>query len=410
MSAVLIGTGYSTVRNRDTEKETDGAQKTHFQSTDTTLKQQEDGVDSHEEHIGPIARLNSDVLAVMFEFSGEVDWKAPLSISRVCREWRLIILTTPRAWANLHLPEKPPSNLISLYVTRSQPLLLHISTPWCAIDDPRNQMYLDVINRNSDRIECLSITPEHLHRLTSPFPYLRQLDLGDEYAFYVDLGSLQCSRFPSLSQLKVPNFNRPLSSATINPPPVQVLTIGTDKKGVWLKILTMMEKTLVTLRIEAYSDDDWLMPTRPLDFPLLKYLEIIPSQNPIPFIITAKTPSLRTYFVYMPIDEPFQVEVDIALITHLHLADPVDLALYPMVRHLRIGFHPDEIVEMIELNPGLCPHLKDIQYKSEEEEYRWSLEWEIQGKERRVEMIPCASIQYWKVAVPGQYPEPVSIP
>jgi len=60
MSAVSIETGHSTVRNEDIEKETDGAQKPHFQSTDPTLKCQDDGVGSHKEHVSPITRINSD--------------------------------------------------------------------------------------------------------------------------------------------------------------------------------------------------------------------------------------------------------------------------------------------------------------------------------------------------------------
>ena len=138
------------------------------------------------------------------------------------------------------------------------------------------------------RIKCLRIYPEELVLLTGPFPHLRWIDCGEEYGEDVKVHSLLWSRFPSLLQSRPVTFDWRLSSAIIDPPPIQVLDIGTDKKGTWLKILSLLEKTLVNLQISAHSGDDWRMVTQSLDFPLLKYLNFIPSINFSPWSIKAK--------------------------------------------------------------------------------------------------------------------------
>jgi len=247
--------------------------------------------------------------------------------------------------------------------------------------------------------------------LTSTFQRLRRLDFGDIiYTIKVKFGGLPRSRFPSLVQLIVPNFDWRRSYAVIDHPPIQVLSIGIDEKGAWFQILAILGRTLVTLRIMVYNDDHWQLVTGSLDFPLLKYLEIIPIENTIPLIIKAKTPSLRSYFIYNQIlEEAFSVEVDFDVITHLYVEEPVDLnlALYPMVRHLRILFRPEIVAEMMEESPELCPRLESIEYldKGDLVADTGPFEWEIPG---RVELIPCTGDTAWEVPLPGQYPERVS--
>src|ERR1700687_2688338 len=51
--------------------------------------------------IAPVRKLSSDVLSLIFEFCAEDNWRTPLRISGVSRQWRDIALATPRAWAFL---------------------------------------------------------------------------------------------------------------------------------------------------------------------------------------------------------------------------------------------------------------------------------------------------------------------
>jgi hypothetical protein len=48
--------------------------------------------------IAPIRRLNTDILSIIFEMCGEDNWKTPLRIAATCRDWRNLVLATPRAW------------------------------------------------------------------------------------------------------------------------------------------------------------------------------------------------------------------------------------------------------------------------------------------------------------------------
>jgi F-box-like len=360
----------------------------------------------------PIMKLKSDELMIIFEMSREEDWTSPLYVAAVCRRWRDLILITPKAWRTLRLPTRPPLNIISLYISHSRPFLLHLSTPNVSSNHPSwTWRYGDVINQISKRIECLQISAEELDLLTSPFPRLRRLYL-DTSTSPCRLSSLPQSRFPSLSQMKALRFEWRDSSTIINPPPIQVLFLRADDQRTWLKVLAILKDTLVSLRIIASSPGDRTMIEESLDFPRLKYLEVFPDHLRSRWRFKAKTLSLRSYSTCGadPFKANFSVEVDFAVITHLHLWAPTDPSLYPKVRHLRLLFPPDEIVEMIEFNFELCPPLESIEY------YTWniadpkrtSFERKIQGKVRCVEVIPCTVYPAWEVPLPFQYPQSVS--
>jgi F-box-like len=364
----------------------------------------------------PIMKLTSDELMAIFELSSEEDWRCPVSIAAVCHRWRAVVHDTPKAWYTLRLPTRPPLNIISMYLAYSKPFPLHLSTPNVSPSHAAWKMkYIDIINQNADRIECLGICGEELDMLTGPFRRLRQLDLWKTKAG-VKISSIPRSRFPSLSHVRAQDFTDfdwHSSSKIINPPPIQELSIRADDELTWLKILVILEKTLVSLSINAYCPDDKPMIVQSLHFPLLKYLEILPHERFSPWHFKAKTPSLRSYFLNNKrlFTATFSVEVDFALITHLRLAEPVNLALYPRVHHLRLEFPPDKIVEMIEFNPDICPLLESIEYlvwSGTRPTDRTSVQRQIRGSARCVKIIPCTFVLDWKIPLPAQYPHPVS--
>jgi len=64
--------------------------------------------------LSPMRRLPVDVLREIFFFCLSSDHAAPLHLSRICKSWRSIILSTPMMWSNLYVtigsPYYPPVN------------------------------------------------------------------------------------------------------------------------------------------------------------------------------------------------------------------------------------------------------------------------------------------------------------
>ncbi|KIM29288.1 hypothetical protein M408DRAFT_68186, partial [Serendipita vermifera MAFF 305830] len=52
--------------------------------------------------IAPIRKLPVEILSEIFVHCRTVSWLAPVKISEVCRLWRQVVLSTPRAWTSIH--------------------------------------------------------------------------------------------------------------------------------------------------------------------------------------------------------------------------------------------------------------------------------------------------------------------
>jgi len=65
---------------------------------------------------------------------GEDDWKTPLRIAATSRDWRNLVLATPRAWEFLDVPKCQDIDTIKLFLERSRPRPLHLYLPHDYVD------------------------------------------------------------------------------------------------------------------------------------------------------------------------------------------------------------------------------------------------------------------------------------
>jgi hypothetical protein len=76
--------------------------------------------------------LPEEMLGAIFEEHATLGWRAPAIDGRVCRLWRQIILSSPRAWAYLELEidddehERPSCEELVRWLHRSSAVPLHI--------------------------------------------------------------------------------------------------------------------------------------------------------------------------------------------------------------------------------------------------------------------------------------------
>jgi len=336
---------------------------------------QDHDAESPRQHISPITRLNSDELMIIFELSGEVHWTAPLSISGVCREWRSIILATPRAWANLHLPEEVPFNLISLYVARSQPLLLHLSTVGAASClGAQLDSFLPCIQVTNDiaqRIECLTILFIELPFLTGQFLCLRRLHLSGRRPMKSgEMYDVDFSMFPGLRHLYLEDVRAPStrSYSALTFPKIQQLALRTDHRHKYYGFIRLIAKDLVSLHLRVPIASQSTI-VKSLYLPVLRYLHLV-NAGCNEWEFAANTPALISYIPIRAFTawrwswqhEPqVSVSVDTAQVTHLRLLDDLDLTPYTNLRYLQIRFPPENIIERLEHNQNLCHDLETIE-------------------------------------------------
>jgi hypothetical protein len=93
--------------------------------------------------IAPVRKL----LSIVFELCGEDSWKTPLLIAGVSRQWRDLVMATPRAWAFLDVHKCGDSELVKHFFNHSGQRPLHVflnkSHPFTILSD--------II----ERLECL---------------------------------------------------------------------------------------------------------------------------------------------------------------------------------------------------------------------------------------------------------------
>lgn len=386
----------------------------HFEITDTNslLFTSELQVEREQDRLSPIRKISSDELLPIFILCSEEHWRSPLVLSAVCRDWRSIILSCPQAWQDLHLPDIPPSKIARMYLTRSQPLLLHMATPKI---NPSQQEWkesnLDIINQNSSRIECLGICTDELKFLTAPFPKLRRLHLATDTAPTM-LKNLTSSRFPRLQVLGTQKFDD-TDWHNEKIPPIEALFFFADYNLTWFKVLGLLEDTLVTLYIHFHELTYQPMQAGSLHLTQLKYLQISHSNSP-GWTFKAKTPALRSYILHQPILGN-SVDVNFELITHLDLGtETTDLSPYPALLHIRVTSLPVQIIKQLQEYPSRCPNLESIEYqvwsRSGRTPTQGSVERYIRGQLKVILVVESDYGFSWSINMPGQFPSSVSSP
>ena len=217
--------------------------RSEIENTKSLLSALELQAERQQARLSPVLKLNSDELIIIFISCSDQDWKSPLIISAVCRRWRSTVLSCPQAWQNLRFPDHLPRSIVNIHLARSQPCLLHMSSPNI---DPSHSTWrksnLDVINQTSTRIKCLSVCAQELGFLTEVFPKLRKLMLTTNYA-PTTLKYLTSHRFPRLRFIHAQEFDG-THWRYEKLPPIKDLVFRTDYQLTWIKAWFFWRTTL----------------------------------------------------------------------------------------------------------------------------------------------------------------------
>jgi hypothetical protein len=314
--------------------------------------------------IAPIRRLNTDILSLIFEMCGEDDWTTPLQISATSREWRNLILATPRAWEFLPVGDCEDIETAKLFLERSHPRPLHLDVPYD---------YYVLLSSISQRLECLTLdcfddTTEL--SFPKPFPKLKRIVFADEGD--VQLSCIDASRFPALRHLRA-DFSTPLIDGDLlNLPPLQSLLFTFDDDSCWLRVLQACQDTLISLQftIDNLLTDELptTIPKPQLVFPRLICLGIEDrgkhyGESPLDL----KTPVLETYIEQMhygPLMRP-----DAKTVTQLRTNEVPEPLAFPKVKlvQFRGQIRASSFLYGLTLHPAYFPELERIEVESTDE-------------------------------------------
>jgi hypothetical protein len=191
-----------------------------------------------EQCLSPISRLGFDVLSLVFELCSEDDWTAPLRIGVINRQWREVILATPRAWTFIKLDDSYGAKLTNFYFERSGGYLHHTR-----LDD---QSDFDLFRTIPHRIQCLTINPIYLGGLSDlSFPNLTRLRLyGDVY-----LSQIAASKFPALLHLSASCIISDAFLVKLAFPPLQSLQLVVYSDTAWIELAQACKNSLLSVRL-----------------------------------------------------------------------------------------------------------------------------------------------------------------
>jgi hypothetical protein len=249
------------------------------------------------ENQGPLSRcpineiLPDEILGAIFEEHAKLEWRAPVIDGRVCRLWRQIILSSPRAWAYLELKlnEHPrhSSEEFVRWLRRSGAVPLHIRiTPIHLRDGHWDQTLYPIIHSVYNKIASLRMRLARLSFFSGQdFPCLRLLDV-QRWTQWDNLpaathqwGSMPRLRFLRLGATKD-------SVAPLDAPPLRILALY-DTNCI---SLARHSRSLTSLSLQKISYTDTI--SGQVAFPSLTYLSLYYVGGLKPHI---NAPCLATY-------------------------------------------------------------------------------------------------------------------
>ncbi|KAG8821811.1 hypothetical protein FRC17_009731 [Serendipita sp. 399] len=272
-------------------------------------------------HLFSIAQKSPvDVLSLITLESSQEEWMAPLTISQVCRLWRVAALATPAAWACVQIDHVDPlgPKLLDLWLSRCGPLTCQLSFPpsgafpalevACSRAEVlkglsifRSTKVLSGLFLNLEELRVSGYCPGRGNRediFSLPGPDITYLDNNLSCL-------LQASRFPSLRVLHLHSLSNVVMTAMAlqGLPPLEELHIHATCSS-WEDITSQCATSLVTLGIRY--DRDNISSTRPqklhsVTLPVIASLSIVVDslygmRMEPESLTTFKTPSLRSYF------------------------------------------------------------------------------------------------------------------
>ncbi|KIM26583.1 hypothetical protein M408DRAFT_312592 [Serendipita vermifera MAFF 305830] len=333
--------------------------------------------------LAPIRRLPVEILSDIFLFCRDLDPFSPLTISKVNRMWRQVILSTLHAWSTIHVnAERPYQHVVkcmSTYIERSNPCFLHVFLPerYRCYDPYRSLEDLERLGLSqASRLQSLSISAVPLGTFSpATFPNLTRLFLGGIMEIDIPLSLFDSSRFPQLRILvlagEVLVVAGPCASTNITFPRLQFLGINEcEQDSSWITLVQQCSTTLQGLSV-YYMDVGRVFPETTIYFPKLEYLMIWPyPDEPLHSrFIDAVTPSLRSY-VEIDSGNPtrFTKRTNFKTVIYLRMRDIPSLEECPSLHTLQILFEwPSRstcslLVQQLEHHRDACPSLSHIEF------------------------------------------------
>ncbi|KAG8973588.1 hypothetical protein FRC05_008657 [Tulasnella sp. 425] len=115
--------------------------------------------------LAAVGMLPPEVMGEVFEFVTADNELSALSMSHVCRAWRRMIQTTPRAWSTIHirLTRRDPAALAALFFQQARACPLHViisdsPTQW-KYDPPMNQIepFVGLLKQHWNRVRIFRV-------------------------------------------------------------------------------------------------------------------------------------------------------------------------------------------------------------------------------------------------------------
>ena len=253
--------------------------------------------------------LPAEVFGVIFEEHAKLEWRAPVIDGLVCRQWRRIVLRSPRAWSHIEIGDdfrSAPSKLLQQWLGRSgtAPLHIRVSDLW----DVK-----EILDQHHKRIESLTVCHDLAQSLLEnrSFPILQSLTIyGRGIAFHLNTWGAM----PVLHSLRVSYISADvLSSKSF--PAMRVLALSVVKEYDY--IMQNSYNSLTTLMLHhvhaPYSSGT-------MEFPSLSFLSLCSVTN---LKHRMSVPALTTYHEgYMSEEESFSMPL--LLLTEYGIYESLD--------------------------------------------------------------------------------------
>lgn len=307
--------------------------------------------------IAPIRRVPMDVLSLVFIACSQGQWNAPQVIGAVCRLWRNVLFSTPRAWAYVRLDGLGVTQR-QRWMKRSGVVGVHaltngwISSPVVGADRIRCDL-LTTLSVSSDEQSWLGL-------LDGYFPQLKTLKLASQGAYtgpqpldralYRNL--LDRDFFPSLKELHLIELS--LSGAFLfkgkELPSLEELVFARPKGNAWIQIMEDAAPSLASVGL-------WLGPQNSLKgddkppvicLPRLTHLTFIIEGSPFigtsdfRFPVDISTPRLRSYHEWTSMLVTSPVHQDVASVSEAFIdsnSSQIDLSQFGSLERLTISLY-----------------------------------------------------------------------
>jgi hypothetical protein len=217
--------------------------------------------------------IPSDVLGIIFEEHGKLEWRAPAIDGQVCRFWRQTVIGHPRAWCYIEIGNRvhPTTSDVQLWLSRSRAAPLYIDF---------KDHYLDklagLLRDHTIRIKSLRMSWAPYSLARQAFPQLEDLDVrrwSSSDQRMTPGSPWTWGPMPNLRNLRIYCVN--LSTESMNGlPPLQALSACSSS---CTSLIQNSYKTLTRLMLDDLIFGE--SGSGVIDFPSLTYLSLFEVRN-----------------------------------------------------------------------------------------------------------------------------------